>query len=165
MLAKNYPPHSFPAVIEACDRRIFHVWDFMRAAQLLFDEGYAGKVCDLPRTAPEKVLEGRMNTLLGFWVSLGPVDFITATFMEMSIADAQIKVLKSAAYVTDGVIQWPHLEFNGSTWWLPSVLPDVEERTSQLVTKPVFSGLLSTKVWAVGSGLYWNGWPQWKRQV
>ena len=108
MLAKNYPTSSFPAVIEACGP-IFQVWDFMRAAQLLFVEGYAGKVCDLPRTAPEKVLEGRRNTLLGFWVRLGPVGFITTIHMELSIADAQIKVLKSVAYVTDRVTQWPHL--------------------------------------------------------
>ena len=137
MIEAKYPQASWGPAIEACGR-IQQVYQFRLAAQALVSAGYGGDLGDMPPTDPERVLEGRRNTLLSFWVNLGPVEFLTTRFMEQSLAVAQIAVLKSAAYVVDGVIQWPHLEWNGTAWWAVGVLRAEKERTAELVTTPVF---------------------------
>jgi hypothetical protein len=137
MLEANYPHASWGPAIEACGR-IQQVYHFREAAEALVSAGYGGDIGDMPLTEPERLLEGRRNTLLSFWVNLAPVAYLTRRFMELSVAAAKIAVLRSAAFVVDGVIQWPQLEMNGTAWWAEDVRRAERERTAELVTTPVF---------------------------
>jgi hypothetical protein len=137
LIAAGYPFASWDAALKAC-RRIQHVHQYQDAAEVLVSAGYAGEIGDMPLTAPEKQLEGRRNTLLSLHVNVAPVEYLTKWYIELSIAASKIAALRSAAFLVDGRIQWPQLEWNQTAWWVNGVRRPEEERTAELVYTPVF---------------------------
>jgi hypothetical protein len=137
MYEAGYPFPCWDAALTAC-RRIQHAHHYQTAAERRVADGYAGEMCDMPLTTPEKQLEGSMYTLLSLHENVAPVAYLTSRYVALSVLASRIAALRGAAYVVDGHIHWPQLKDNKAAWWVEGVIRPEEERTAELVHTPVF---------------------------